>query len=237
MKKFIPTIFFVFFTLIFGNSHLHSQCNATIGVNTMVVSQDTSIAVGINDNYANYLVCPGVTLTYRDNSQMDSIYLEANAALILDSANSYGYATVYAKSNSMFDANNRQYGGLYYETGSSLYDTSAISSINNYCAGAGITYNYSRLPGGVGCLASSIRKNNTDDSFSVQYNSLSNQIEITHLNHGDFIIEVITISGQKIIEQKATDKVIVNTSAFLSGIYMVKLTNGEQAFIKKIAIP
>lgn len=210
-----------------------SQCNQTIGANTMIVSTNTLIAVGVNDAYANYLVCPGVTLTYRDNSQSDTIYLEQYATLIFDSATSYGYATVYAKPLSVFDANNRQYVKLYYQSGSTLKDTLTFAGFNVSCGS--ISYSYTKLSNGIGCISSVSDEAALENDFDVRVTATEIKIS-SKQSTGNFTCEIFDISGRRVVNENTDIGLNISTAKFIGGIYLLKISVNDNVFLKKIFV-
>lgn len=92
---------------------------------TIILSSDTTLqCVG---TFHHYLICSGVNVTYNDNSCFSTFYLEPSSHLTFTETG-YGYATVYAREGSYFDANFVQFESLYYSSEANILDTASPSS-------------------------------------------------------------------------------------------------------------
>lgn len=231
-------IYYLYFLIAILNIlpfNLFSQCSLTPGANTQIVTSNTVIAAGVHANGTSYLICGGVTLTFNDNLTNDTFYLEPYATLRLDSTSSYGYATIYSKSNSVFDANHRFYNLSFYEPGSILLDTAIITTGRN-TACTSITYNYSNLPGATGC-STSISDLPLNDNFEIVYDAACEKISITpYLMNHLYRYELFDIAGRKRIDVLSENDFRINTYNFSHGIYFIKISQGENSFVKKIHI-
>lgn len=217
MKIIIFTIACFFFA--FG---LKAQViNFTPNANTIIVSTNTTVGIG-GGNFKTYLVCPGVTLSYAENSSMDTILLESGATLKFDSAYSYGYAAIYAKAGSSIDMNFKQTGKLTFVNGVTVIDsnvgppsffmgTNLVTTIN---------YIYSNLPGGVGCAPNALQELSPDEALLSIHN---NEHELI-IRASDAVDEpeiiVCNISGQRLVVKKLHEqKSTVGISHLPKGIY------------------
>lgn len=229
--KILITKFFIRLTLFVAafviTSNVSAQCTDTLVANTVIITQDTTI----NANYTNtsFLVCGGI-LHYIDNSQMASIFIESNGTLDLTG---YGYSYVYVKSAGVFDANNSQYMDLYYETGATLIDTASGLLAKQLCTP--LIFNYSLLPGGIGCLTSSVNEISSLSNIEISPNPVIDILTIkSKMQNSEFTI--IDIFGKKVYQQTMTDQnenFSFNISDLAKGIYFLKMKNPNNFVVKK----
>src|SRR6185436_2082843 len=82
-----------------------------------------------------------------------------------------------------------------------------------------------------------------DPSFTIGYNSTSNEIKlISKNNFADLFFEIVDISGRKRFEKKIVNthsihEFVYNTSALPGGIYFVSIITADSIVIKKLFIP
>lgn len=233
MKYFkIAFLFTLLFVAMCVNGH--AQCSPTIVANTIVISKDTTIYSNCGTSQRGFLICPGAKLTYHDTSTAgcsDYFYLESNAQLWIDSAASYAYRTVYAKSGSKADVNG-EYWDLYFEANASLIDT-FLCVCNVLCTG--ITYNYSNLPAGKGCATAGV-SNIYDNMIGGEafVDVLNNKLYLSVKSNEEFNYEIYDLTGRKILSDKATGNAIIYTHNFKAGVYLVNVKVGNVGFVEKI---
>jgi len=128
-----------------------AQCIDTLPANTVIITSDTLISNAVGTN--NYLICPGVNVTYNGGqSTFNNYYLEDSASVEFGA---YHYPQVHVKPNAEVIANHSitpppsmimnstaEYGAIFTDTLDSYTDITWCSNL---------VFNYSNLPGGVGC--------------------------------------------------------------------------------------
>jgi|GEM_PF-5646444 len=221
-------LFFTVFLFSFSAFAQSMQnCNPTLDSNTVIIKSDTTFSC----SYGEFLICPGVKVTYNDNSCNAIFYLEPNAQLIFDSLNSYGYSSVWSKSTSMFDANFTQYMNLHHENGSVLKDTNVNITQNFFCNS--ITYNYSKLPGGVsGCPTTGRKEFSLSNiEFEVYPNPAKNYIQI-NTSMVNYTATLYNSLGE-VIWKGNSNYIELNQP---EGIYYLQIENLGKRLTKKIVI-
>ncbi|AYN04664.1 endonuclease [Flavobacterium sp. 140616W15] len=78
----------------------------------------------------------------------------------------------------------------------------------------------------------------SDSNEIVLYPNPSNGNFNINFNSSDtpYTIEIVSISGQKVYKKQATTQEAISISNLPKGLYIIKVTNKEKTFIKKIAI-
>lgn len=210
--------------------------NVTPGANTQIIQTNTNITIGGGGGNKAYLVCQGVTLSYAESSTMDTILLEPGAVLKIDSTFSYGYSTIYAKAGSLVDINFKQVGKLVYESGVTILDTN-LSMPSSFFMGSiiatSVQFNYSNLPGGIGCAALSTADVSSNSNqftlFATQY-----QLMLSGIIDVNTDITIFNSIGQAISKHQNIDaRTIIDISNLSSGLYWLQVqNNGKNTVVK-----
>lgn len=231
MKNFILPIL-----LVVSLNTFSQIINVTPGASTQIIQTNTNITIGGGGGNKSYLVCQGVTLSYAESSTMDTILLEPGAVLKIDSTFSYGYSTIYAKAGSLVDINFRQVGKLIYETGVTILDTN-LAMPSSFFMGSmlatSVQFNYSNLPGGVGCTAVATADLSTNDNkltlFATQHQLILSGIFDAHAE-----ITIFNSIGQAISKyQNIEDRTIIDISNLSNGLYWLQIqSNSKNTTVK-----
>lgn len=201
---------------------MHAQViNFTPAATTILVTVDTTVGIG-GGNFRTFLVCPGVTLSYAESSSMDTILLEAGAIVKFDSAFSYGYASVYAKSGSTVDMNFRQTGKLTYVNGVTVLDSNIGPPsffMGSHLVNT-INYDYSNLPGGAPCSPTQLQAVEQQGALISLFNT---EHELIVQNSGPesiLDVRIYSFTGQLLMAKKLHEiKNTLDISALPPGIY------------------
>ncbi|MBK7762465.1 MAG: T9SS type A sorting domain-containing protein [Bacteroidetes bacterium] len=215
-------------TIGFLDFQLDAQIvTATLGATTQIIQSNTNISIGGGGGNKSYLVCPGITLSYAESSTMDTIYLETGSSLKIDSTFSYGYSTIYAKAGSMVDINFRQVGKLIFENGVSVLDTN-LSMPSSFFMGSvqasSVVYNYSNLPGGIGCAPSSVSNMPSNANLISCFTNHDQLILHGHLNEVSRI-KIFNVLGQALKDLQTPNLQSIDISELTSGIFWVQITD------------
>ena len=232
MKSILFSLSLLIIFSLSGYSQMN--CSPILDTNTIVIKKDTALAC--SGPSKSYLICPGVKVSYFDNSCTSSFYLENNAEIHFDSTSSYGYAKVWAKNSSVLDANYRQFMEFHQETATTIRDTTSSTSpvSSNYVCPM-MTFNYSNLPGGVsGCgntvgLEKSIEK---EISLEVYPNPATNILNIK-TNESTYSLKLISLVGKVVWEGSSITKIQLD---YPKGIYFLQLTSKNKKITKKVVL-
>lgn len=202
--------------------------NLTPQAASTLINTNTTIPMG--GNFKTYIVCSGNTLTYQENSTMDTIVLMPGATLKIDSVYSYGYSKIYAKAGSIVDINFKQVGSLIYEAGVTIQDTNVGPP--SFFMGAQqvttINVSYANLPGGIGCTPTGLTPVNTNQTLISLYNN-DHHLYIKNATTNDGRFQIINPIGAIVKEwHHGNVTETIDISSFPKGVYFVRwMLNGE----------
>ena len=208
------------------------NCTPVLDSNTLVVKRDTTL-ISCSAPYS-ILVCQGVKVFNSNPSCTNHFYLENNAKLTLDSNNFPGSLMVWAKIQSTLDANFQSVLNLNHQTGTYLVDTngSLNSSQTHLCPT--LTFDYSKLPGGVsGCgTTTGINKIKLSKfSFEV-YPNPANEVINIKTNLDNYTLKLFNALG-KLVWTGSSSRIEIK---YPKGVYYLKIENGENSLTKKLII-
>ncbi|MGB1039569.1 MAG: T9SS type A sorting domain-containing protein [Flavobacteriales bacterium] len=208
------------------------NCSPVLDSNTLVIKSDTTLT-SCNAPYS-ILVCQGVKVFNSNPSCTNHFYLENNAKLTLDSNNFPGSLMVWAKIQSTLDANFQSVLNLNYQTGTYLLDTngSLNSSQTHLCPT--LTFDYSKLPGGVSGCGTTTGINKVELSkFSFEvYPNPANEFINIKTNLDNYTLKLFTATG-KLVWTGTSKKIETN---YPKGVYFLKIENAENRLTKKVII-
>jgi len=198
-------IFFFLNLFLFTKLNAQSQCIDTLPVNTVVIISDTIIsnATGIN----TYLICPGVEVNYTGSqSTLNTYYLESSASLEIST---YHYPKLYLKSSAEVIANHSNnniatISTLHWtkaENGAIFTDTlnSWVEPIT-WCSN--LIFDYSNLPGGIGCPTNTAIEHTATTNFVTIYpNPASDVVTIDNVSYAktkEYSIKIFNALAQEV---------------------------------------
>lgn len=243
MNKYIPLIFICG---LFQTFSAQSQCIDTLPSNTIILSNDTII------NNANgvvtYLICPGVEVNYTGNmSVLVHYYMEEGAFLNI---NNYHYPTVYMQSTAEVKANHSIAAPLPSLILKSVAEYGAVftDTLNQYTGEitwcSNLVFDYSNLPGGLGCPAvTALDKVVASSNLKVYPNPVNRFIYVEFENAGWVDSHFVCISnslGQIVLNQKITEKQLsVDIAAWGGkGLYFLSVLDeaGKVIELRKVLV-
>ena len=231
MKSLLLSFSFFLFVSFSGISQ--RNCSPVLDSTTVVIKKDTALACG--GPSLNYLICPGVKVSYFDNSCTSKFYLENNAEIHFDSTGSYGYARVWAKNWAVLDANFRQFNEFHQETATTIRDTNSVTSpLSGKFVCPTMTFDYSNLPGGVsGCSRTlGLEKVELSEITFVVYPNPASSVLNMRTNQDNFTIKLIDVMGKVVWEGNDTQIDL----KYPKGVYFVQLHSKNQILTKKLVI-
>ncbi len=212
---------------------IHAQCNITIpasnqsNVPLLIVEHDTVINIDPNTYAQDFLVCSGATLTYQGNESVDNRYFVESGGTVLLKA--YHYPLVYLKGGATLDAGASLGASapsiiaIYYEATSTLLDTAGLyQGIFNSCNN--VAFDYSLLPGGVGCVgATGIEHHLNASNMEVYPNPTSSQFKVSAPDL-EGALHVINAQGKlvdRIPMTSGAQTMQIDVANYPNGIYML----------------
>lgn len=148
-------LLFAFVIILLQTFSAQSQCNDTLPANTVIITNDTTLS-NVNGT-ANFLICPGVEVNFTGNmSTLVHYYMEEGSIVNIGT---YHYPTFHVQSTAQVNANHSTATPMpsyilnsVAEYGAIFVDTLDQYTVNvDWCST--LVFNYSNLPGGVGCPA------------------------------------------------------------------------------------
>lgn len=76
----------------------------------------------------------------------------------------------------------------------------------------------------------------SENDFKIYPNPSNGNFKIDFNSNGDYSIEIFSLVGQKVFEEKETDKSSISVSHLQTGMYLVKITKDNKSIVKKIVI-
>jgi len=225
-----------------GCPSVNPPCVEVIPANTVIITSDTVIANSTGMN--NYLICPGVEVTYNGGqSTFNNYYMEDSASLEI---NSYHYPQVYTQSGAEVIANHSVGPPSYLMSPISEYGTIYTDTIGSYvdpitwCTN--LIFDYSNLPGGVGCPTMTAIDEIMSTNFATIYpNPAYDYIVIDFQERSsDYQIRLNNSLGQTIYQSLVTEDIhrIDMSNGQEQGIYFLSILDEKNRIlqVKKIIL-
>ena len=86
-----------------------------------------------------------------------------------------------------------------------------------------------------GGITASTRETNLDNFVSVNYNSVNQQVTIKiSESHDNLCYSIVDLSGKTMVQSKITETTTVDLSNYSSGMYLIRVTGGNDQITKKV---
>jgi predicted acyl esterase len=203
--------------------------------------EDTDIAVRLCDVHPNgkwYILTQGIRRmrfrnTYESEELMtpDRIYPVTiiTEPLYHTIAKGHKLGIIITSSNyPMFDLNLNN-GGELYKSGDTLVATNKVHIGTNHPSNLRFSFD----------LPSDVIESSEEEGFNIYPNPSSDYLYIQTKQEGDALVELYSLIGVKLLEEKEyalTKPVKININSFENGIYIVKLSQNNETYSKKIVI-
>lgn len=217
MKNRYLSFIFVLAFICLGNIGNSQTCSYQIQSTAVIVDSSQTIA---NTPFQTFLICANKTLYYDDTTGIEAyFFLEEGARLSLSYFVTSNYY-VHMKSYSVLDAFFSSVHSVHYSTPVFLNDT--VPGTYNICGT--LIYDYTQLPGGVGCPSTAGTESITlNNNLSVYPNPVINELNIQTVLP-EFMIEVYDITGRVVSSQMNVKR--LNLEELHSGSYFIAIRDG-----------
>lgn len=210
MKHLFKFLFVIIFLLAAKNNS--AQCTRVLPANTAIISVDSTINCSVGQ-WLNkvILICPGAHLFVIGNStSMNNFYIESGATVTFADSfppgAPYGIFSFYVKQNGTLNFNQDSHVAfpidtLFYENGAVLTDTGTAIQHQQICSP--LVFDYSLLPGGVGCAGNQTQNLFSAENISISPNPFQNAVSFqpAFSSTEKYLIEITDACGRKVFEE------------------------------------